>query len=116
MTRDRRSGSSSQGIKVIGIDIYGFDRKFEDMAEEFPRTGDATRSGRRTSRGSSSEYCQIEKLVNLDQLPRPTGFKFCVLPDQGRGASAAAGRGWWRSSEDQTSIVVGSSAPSNSCP
>ena len=38
--------------------------------------------------GIEKEYCQIEKLANLDQIPRPTGFKVSCLPVKVQGASA----------------------------
>jgi kynurenine formamidase len=42
--------------------------------------------------GREKEYCQIEKLTNLDQLPIPFGFKVMAFPVNLRGASA----GWSR--------------------
>ena len=41
-----------KGIKVIGIDAFGFDRPFRAMREDFERTGDGKWIGRRTSPGS----------------------------------------------------------------
>lgn len=38
------------------------------------------------------EYCHIEKLANLDQLPKPFGFKVACFPIKITGASA----GWCR--------------------
>ena len=40
MTRESALWLVEQVIKVIGVDMYGFDRKFEDMAGEFRETGD----------------------------------------------------------------------------
>jgi kynurenine formamidase len=40
----------------------------------------------------TGEYCQIEKLANLDQLPRPHGFFVSCLPVKIAWASA----GWCR--------------------
>jgi kynurenine formamidase len=42
--------------------------------------------------GIEREYCQIEKLANLDQLPRPYGFKAACFPVKLEGGSA----GWTR--------------------
>jgi cyclase len=39
--------------------------------------------------GRQREYLQIEKLANLDQLPRPVGFKLCAFPVKIEGGSAA---------------------------
>jgi kynurenine formamidase len=42
--------------------------------------------------GREKEYCQIEKLANLDQLPKPFGFQVMAFPVNLRAASA----GWSR--------------------
>jgi kynurenine formamidase len=92
MTRESTLWLVEQGIKVIGIDCYGFDRRFEDMAAEFRETGDATKLWEAHFAGLEREYCQIEKLVNLDQVPRPAGFKVACFPIKVEGASG----GWCR--------------------
>jgi kynurenine formamidase len=92
MTRDSTLWLLEQGIKVIGIDAYGFDRKFEDMATEFRETGDATKLWEAHFAGLEREYCQIEKLVNLGRLPRPADFKVACFPIKVEGGSA----GWCR--------------------
>jgi kynurenine formamidase len=88
MTREGTLWLVEQGIKVIGIDAYGFDRKFEDMAAEFRETGDATKLWEAHFAGIEREYCQIEKLVNLDRLPRPTGFKVACFPIKVEGGTS----------------------------
>ena len=40
MSRDATEWLALQGIKVMGIDTYGFDRPFVTMLEDFWRTGD----------------------------------------------------------------------------
>jgi len=82
----------NQGIKVIGVDMYGFDRQFKVMAEEFKRTGDGRVVWEAHFAGIQREYCQIEKLANLDQIPRSHGFKVACFPVKVQGASA----GWCR--------------------
>jgi kynurenine formamidase len=42
--------------------------------------------------GITKEYCHIEKLANLDKIPKPHGFKVAVFPIKIKGASA----GWAR--------------------
>jgi kynurenine formamidase len=42
--------------------------------------------------GKEKEYCQIEKLANLEKIPQPFGFKVAVFPIKVEGASA----GWAR--------------------
>jgi kynurenine formamidase len=81
-----------QGVKVIGIDAYTLDRPFASMVADYRRTGDGRFIWPAHFAGIEREYCQIEKLANLDQLPRPHGFYVSCLPVKIKGASA----GWCR--------------------
>jgi len=81
-----------QGMKVIGIDAYTLDRPFKDMVADFKRTGDGRHIWPAHFAGLTREYCQIEKLANLDQIPRPHEFYVSCLPVKIQGASA----GWCR--------------------
>lgn len=81
-----------RGVKVIGIDAYTLDRPFASMVADYRRTGDGRHVWPAHFAGIEQEYCQIEKLANLGQLPRPHGFYVCCLPVKIRGASA----GWCR--------------------
>ncbi len=92
MTRESTLWLVEQGIKVIGVDMYGFDRKFEDTAREFRETGDGRVIWEAHFAGIEREYCQIEKLVTLDKIPRLTGFKVACFPIKVQGASG----GWCR--------------------
>jgi len=78
-----------QGVKVIGIDAYTLDRPFADMVADYQRTGDGRYIWPAHFAGIEREYCQIEKLANLDRLPRPHGFHVSCLPVKIAGASAA---------------------------
>ena len=80
-----------QGVKVIGIDAYTLDRPFADMVADYKRTGDGRYIWPAHFAGLEREYCQIEKLRGLDELP-PTGFLVSCLPVKIAGASA----GWCR--------------------
>lgn len=82
----------AQGIRVMGIDSWGWDQPFWAMKERFKETGDPAVIWEAHRVGIEFEYCQIEKLANLDQLPRPTGFKVACFPVKVTGASA----GWTR--------------------
>ena len=78
------------GVRLIGIDAWGLDRPFELMLED-------ARAGRAQFweshlLGRRKEYCQIERLSNLDALPRPTGFLVSAFPVKLERASA----GWAR--------------------
>jgi kynurenine formamidase len=81
-----------QGVRVIGIDAYTLDRPFASMVSDYRRTGDGRFIWPAHFAGITREYCQIEKLAGLDQLPRPTGFWVSCLPVKIKGGSA----GWCR--------------------
>jgi kynurenine formamidase len=81
-----------QGVRVIGIDAYTIDRPFASMTADFRRTGDGRYIWPAHFAGITREYCQIEKLANLDQLPAPFGFRVSCFPVKIEGASA----GWCR--------------------
>ncbi|SDQ16755.1 cyclase family protein [Virgibacillus salinus] len=80
------------GIKVMGIDGWGWDIPFHLQAEEYkkePRDGVLWAAH---FVGEEKEYCQIEKLANLDKISKPHGFKVAVFPVKIEQASA----GWAR--------------------
>ena len=81
-----------QGVKVMGIDAWGWDRPFWVLKEEFRRTKDRNILWAGHRAGIEKEYCHIEKLANLDKLPRPFGFKVACFPVKLTGGSA----GWTR--------------------
>jgi len=92
MTRDSTLWLIQQGVRVMGIDAWGWDRPFRAMKEEFSRTGDRSVLWGAHYAGIDKEYCHIEKLANLDKLPRPFGFKVACFPVKLTGGSA----GWSR--------------------
>ena len=92
MGRDSTRWLIGQGVRVMGIDAWGWDRPFWAMRDEWLRTGDASIIWEAHRVGMTDEYCQIEKLANLDQLPRPFGFKVACFPVKLSGGSA----GWTR--------------------
>jgi kynurenine formamidase len=79
-----------RGVRLIGIDAWGLDRPFNVMAAE-ARAGDRDQLWESHFLGKRKEYCQIEKLINLDQLP-PDGFFVSALPIR----LAHAGAAWSR--------------------
>src|SRR5262245_9186415 len=81
-----------QGVKVIGIDAYTLDRPFASMVADYRRTGDGRFIWPAHFAGLTREYCQIEKLANLEQIGRAHGFWVSCLPVKIKGASA----GWCR--------------------
>ncbi len=79
-----------QGIKVTGIDAWGWDRPFSVMAGEYKEGVEGNLWAAHFA-GKKKEYCHIEKLTNLDKLP-PYGFKVACFPIKIKNASA----GWTR--------------------
>ena len=92
MGRDSTLWLIHHGVRVMGIDAWGWDRPFWAMREEWLRTGKSSVIWEAHRVGIDEEYCQIEKLANLDHLPRPYGFKLSCLPVKLTGGSA----GWTR--------------------
>jgi kynurenine formamidase len=82
----------SQGVKVIGTDAYGFDKPFRTMGERFAASRDSGELWPAHFAGRDVEYCQIEKLANLDELPRRTDVPVVTFPVKITDASA----GWVR--------------------
>jgi kynurenine formamidase len=80
-----------QGVKVCGIDAWSFDRPLAYMKEDL-KAGNREAFLPAHRVGREREYCHIEKLANLDQLPKPYGFKVSVFPIK----IARASGGWVR--------------------
>lgn len=90
----RRSATEwlvQNGVRVIGIDAWGLDRPFDVMVRE-AQAGDTAQLWESHLYGREAEYCQIEKLENLDALPAPSGFTVIALPVKVEGASGAWSR------------------------
>jgi len=77
-----------QGVKVCGIDAWSFDRPLVFMREDLKNGNpEAFLPAHRV--GREREYCHVEKLANLHELPRPFGFKVSVFPVKIARASGA---------------------------
>jgi len=81
-----------QGVKIIGTDGWGLDRAFGSMVGDYLKTKDKKCLWPAHIVGREKEYCHIEKLVNLDKIPIPFGFKVACFPIKIKDASA----GWIR--------------------
>jgi kynurenine formamidase len=92
LDRDSTLWLVEQGIHMIGIDAWTLDREFAAQIEDFKRTGDGRHIWPAHFAGITKEYCQIEKLANLERIPRPHGFYVSCLPVKIKGGSA----GWCR--------------------
>lgn len=80
-----------QGVKVMGIDQWGFDLPLKYMAQNAKKLGKKDYFWQAHLVGQQKEYCHMEQLVNLGALP-PSGFKVSVFPLKIKGASAAPAR------------------------
>lgn len=80
-----------QGVKVMGIDAWGWDRSLGYMIDDI-KAGNQAQFWESHYLGWEREYCHLERLANLDRIPVPHGFKVAVFPIKIEKASA----GWVR--------------------
>jgi len=78
-----------RGVRVMGIDAWGWDRPLNLQAQEALAAGRAGIFW--AAHQADLAYSQIERLANLDQLPA-TGFTVACFPLRLQGASAAPAR------------------------
>lgn len=78
-----------KGVRVMGIDAWGWDRPLWMQAQEAIEKGEKGIFW--AAHQVDLPYSQIERLVNLDRLP-PTGFTVSCLPLPIVGGSAAPAR------------------------
>jgi len=92
MTRESTLYLLDRGVKVVGIDAWSWDRPLPFLAKAFQDSGDPSVVWEAHFAGIEKGYCHMEKLTNLDKLPRPFGFKVACFPVKIKNASA----GWCR--------------------
>jgi kynurenine formamidase len=80
-----------QGVRVMGIDGWGWDVALPVQARQAKATGRGDIFWAAHFVGIDKEYCQIERLTNLGALP-PFGFKVCAFPLKVVGGSAGPAR------------------------
>ena len=91
MGREATLYLTSRGVRVTGIDAWGWDAPF------FPHAGALARNPRSVDHLGRPQgrpripYCHMEKLCNLEQLP-DHGFTVACFPYKIKSASA----GWTR--------------------
>jgi kynurenine formamidase len=78
-----------RGVRVMGIDAWGWDGPLYLQAKKALERDEPGVFW--AAHQADLPYCQIERLVNLDQLP-PTGFQVACFPLRIVGASAAPAR------------------------
>lgn len=88
MSREATWWLIERGVKVMGIDAWGWDRPFDVMEEEY-RKGVKDKYWAAHFVGREREYCHLENLINLDKIPVPFSFKVSVFPIKIKSASAA---------------------------
>ena len=89
--RDATLHLISKGVKVVGTDSWSWDAHYRFVAPRYANDHDASIIWEGHKAGREAEYCQIEKLRHLDQLP-PHGFRIACFPVKIHAASA----GWTR--------------------
>lgn len=91
MTGEATEWLIDQGVKLMGIDAYTFDRPFGAMVAD-------TKAGNKKAlfpahfMGRKKEYYHLEKLANLDKVPVRHGFKICAFPVKVKGGTAGSVR------------------------
>jgi kynurenine formamidase len=88
MTAESTLWLIDQGIKIMGKDSWTWDMPFDVMREQ--RKPEEFLGAHFI--GHEREYCHLENLASLNQIPNPFGFKVAVFPIKIEGASA----GWTR--------------------
>jgi kynurenine formamidase len=78
-----------RGVRVMGIDAWGWDAPLWMQAEEAKRRGEPGVFW--AAHQADRAYSQIERLVNLAALP-PTGFTVACFPLKLKGGSGAPAR------------------------
>ncbi len=91
MSAEATSWLIDKGIKVMGIDSWGWDLPLPYMLQKAKETNNSELFWEAHLVGQDKEYWHMEQLVNLDALPY-TGFKVAVFPLKIVGASAAPAR------------------------
>ena len=89
VTGDATRWMYEQGVRVMGIDAWGWDRPLNAQADE--AKAENTPGVFWQAHQADIPYCQIERLVNLDPLPSH-GFKVSCFPLKIKSGSAAPAR------------------------
>ena len=80
-----------QGVKVTGIDAWGWDLPLKLMAKRAKESGKKNYFWEGHYVGIDTPYCHIERLTNLDKLP-PFGFTVSAFPLKVEKGSAGPAR------------------------
>jgi len=80
-----------QGVRVMGIDQWGWDLPLPYLIKKAKASNNPDLFWEAHLVGVEKEYCHMEQLTNLDALPL-TGFKVACFPLKIKGASAGPAR------------------------
>lgn len=80
------------GVKIIGIDAWSIDRPINFMVKDYLKYKDKNLLWPAHLAGRKREFFHIEKLANLEAIPKLFGFKIACFPIKIENASA----GWCR--------------------
>lgn len=82
---------TERGVRVTGIDAWGWDAPFAHTRRRWEKTRDHSLIWEGHYAGRETPYCHMEKLANLEQLPAK-GFIVSCFPHKIKNGSA----GWIR--------------------
>lgn len=88
VTREATLWLIDQGIKVMGIDAWGWDKPFNVMIKDL-REGKKEKLWAAHYAGKEKEYFHMENLTNLEKIPKSFGFQVAVFPIKIQKASAS---------------------------
>ena len=91
MSKEATEYLIDQGIKVMGIDAWGWDLPLPYLIKKAKETNDQDLFWEAHLIGTQKEYLHMEQLTNLGALPY-TGFKIACFPLKIVGGSAAPAR------------------------
>jgi len=91
MGREATLYLTSRGVRVAGIDAWGWDVPFVHMRKHWEETHDPSIIWEGHKAGREIPYCHMEKLCNLEQLP-DRGFTVACFPTKIKAGSG----GWTR--------------------
>jgi kynurenine formamidase len=80
-----------QGVRVAGIDSFSWDVPLPIQARRLKQSRQRGTFWEAHSVGVDKEFCILERLTNLDQLPA-SGFKVCCFPLKVKDGSAGPTR------------------------
>jgi kynurenine formamidase len=92
VSRDATEYLVRRGVRVIGVDSFGFDAPFHRMLASYRNGAGPDALWPAHLYGREHEYCQIERMTNLTGIGRDRGFTVVCLPVK----LAGAGAGWCR--------------------